>query len=305
MTESAFGPPRVEEVAPGAFAYVQPDGGWWVNNTGFVVADDKVLSIDTCATERRTLDYLASIASTTGTAVRRIVNTHHHGDHTNGNSFVRDATIIGHTRCRRAMLAIGKRDLIPAFPDVTWGDWSLCPPTIGVHDRLDLWVGDTAVQVHAFGAPAHTDNDVVVWLPAERVLYTGDLVFHGGTPFALMGSIPGWIDALDWLRRFGATVVVPGHGDVTTPAVFDEVESYLRFVWDAATDARAAGIEPLEAARSLNLGRFANWTDPERIVANLQRAFGELDGDPPALTSTDAFAAMSTFLGVPNLVASV
>jgi cyclase len=75
--------------------------------------------------------------------------------------------------------------------------------------------------------------------------------------------------------------VVPGHGPVCGPEVVGEVLGYLRFVLDVAGRAREAGVGPLEAARETDLGRYAGWTDRERIVGNLHRAMAELDGTPP------------------------
>ncbi|WP_067457311.1 MBL fold metallo-hydrolase [Actinomadura macra] len=77
--------PRLEEVSDGIFAYIQPDGTWWINNTGFLAGTRGVTSVDACSTERRTRAYLEAIRSVTPRPVRTLVNTHHHGDHTFGN----------------------------------------------------------------------------------------------------------------------------------------------------------------------------------------------------------------------------
>ncbi len=168
---------------------------------------------------------------------------------------------------------------------------------------MDLWAGDTVIELHTMGGVAHTTNDVVAWLPEEGVLYTGDLVFHGGTPFVLMGSVEGSIEALDVLRGFGAETVVPGHGKVTGPQVFDDIERYLSMILDTARAAIAAGKSPLEAARDVDLGEFAALTDSERLVGNLYRAMAELNG-PEANRQMSIVAAigdMITFHGGPLL----
>ena len=79
------GRPEVHEVSAGIYAYVQPDGTWWINNTGFLVGPQGVISVDTCSTQRRTQAYRDAIAAVTPAPVRTVVNTHHHGDHTFGN----------------------------------------------------------------------------------------------------------------------------------------------------------------------------------------------------------------------------
>src|SRR5215813_4009873 len=96
------------------------------------------------------------------------------------------------------------------------------------------------------GTPAHTTNDSVVWLPERSVLFVGDLLFNGGTPFLLMGSLAGALESVEALRGFGAQTIVPGHGPVGGPEMIDEVLAYLRFLDDLARRAHAAGLTPLE-----------------------------------------------------------
>ncbi len=114
------------------------------------------------------------------------------------------------------------------------------------------------------------------------MLFCGDLIFNGGTPFLLMGSVTGAIEVLEEVvAPLGARITVPGHGPVfegTGP--LDATLDYLRFVLDLAARARAAGVTPLTAARDTDLGRFAGWPDRERIVGNLHRACAELGRDP-------------------------
>ena len=94
-----LGPGLLEEVATGVFSYVQPDGTWFINNTGFIVGESGVISIDTTSTERRNRAYIDAIASVTSNPVTLLVNTHHHADHTHGNYLFPEATIISHSSC--------------------------------------------------------------------------------------------------------------------------------------------------------------------------------------------------------------
>lgn len=271
-------PPRLEEVSRGIYAYVQPDGSWFLNNTGFLVGRSGVVSIDTTSTERRTRKYLAAIASVSSQPVRTLINTHHHGDHTHGNCLLPLATIIGHPLCREEILRTSFPPIGGVWSDVEWGDLRPEPPFVTFEGRLTVWVDDLRVELHVVPTPAHTTNDVVVWIPERSVLFTGDLVFVGGTPFVPMGSVSGSLTALKWLRTFGARTIVPGHGPISEPSVIDGVEDYLRFVQDTAARGKSAGLSPLELARQTDLGRFAELTDAERIVGNLHRAYAELDG---------------------------
>jgi cyclase len=281
------GTPTVQEVGDGLFAYVQPDGSWMVNNTGFLVGPDGVTSVDTCSTELRTRTYLEAVAAVTPLPVRTLVNTHHHPDHTTGNGLLPGATIVAHEDARAEMLAMAELERKGLSLDFIWeefdaGDVPLAPPFLTFRDEVALWVGDRRCELRHVGGPAHTTNDVVVWVPDQSVLYAGDLLFNGGTPFLLSGSVAGAVRVLeDVVAPLGARTIVPGHGPVCGPEVVDEVLGYLRFVLDVAARAREAGAGPLEAARETDLGRYAGWTDRERIVGNLHRAMAELDGTPP------------------------
>ena len=278
--DEPLGPPTTAEVADGVFAYIQPDGSWWINNTGFVLGDGEVVAIDASSTQRRTRAFLDAITAVTAAPVRTLVNTHHHGDHTNGNCLFDSATVIGHRNCREGVRnqRIGGLDAI--FGEVEWGELTVRPPTVVLDERLDLYAGDRLIELHYIGTPAHTTGDVVAWLPAERVLFAGDLVFNGGTPFVLMGSVEGALESLDRLRSFDAATIVPGHGPVCDMASIDAVRSYLEMVLELAREASEAGLTPLEAARQTDLGEFAELRDSERIVGNLHRAMAELAGLP-------------------------
>jgi cyclase len=297
--DSAVDAPRVREVSPGIFAYIQPDGTWWINNTGFLVGRKGVVSVDSCSTGARTRAYRETIDRVAGVPVRTLVNTHHHGDHTFGNFVFSEATLVGHERTRDEVLANGGPPAPGIWTDVDWGIAEVEPPFLTFTDELSLYVDDLRCIVRHVGSAAHTTNDSVLWVPERSVLFTGDLVFNGGTPFVLMGSVVGSIAVLEELKAYGAEVVIPGHGDVCGPDAFDDVLGYLRYALTLAKDAKKAGVPPLDAAREADLSPWASLTDPERIVGNLYRAYADLDGGPlgkPIDTAT-ALADMVTYNG--------
>jgi cyclase len=275
------GLPRLAEISDGVFAYVQPDGSWWINNTGLIVSAQGATSIDTCSTEARTRAYRQAIAGVTDRPVRLLVNTHHHGDHTFGNYLFDTATIVAHDQTRAEMLAFGLPHGLPFWDHVDWGGLRLDPPFLTYSDAVTLHAGELLCQVRHVGTPAHTTNDSIVWLPERSVLFSGDLIFNGGTPFLLTGSVEGTIDVL---RRvigpLAAETIVPGHGPVCGPEAIPRTLAYLEFVLDVARRGIEAGATPLQAARDTGLGPFADWLDPERIVGNLHRAYAELGGLP-------------------------
>ncbi|MCK9485788.1 MAG: MBL fold metallo-hydrolase [Dehalococcoidia bacterium] len=273
-------PPYLEEVSPGIFVYVQPDGSWFLNNAGFLVGSESVVAVDTVGTEKRAHAFREALERTTPHPVQALINTHAHGDHTHGNfAFWPQTAVIGHERARREILhSNAPEGVSERFPTADFGQFRHVPPMVTFTDRMSVHVDTLEVQLTHLG-PAHTTNDVVAWIPERRVLFAGDLAFNGGTPFAMAGSVLGWLDILPALRAFEADVVVPGHGPVCGMEVFDTVETYLRWVADLARGGHADGVPPLEVAQSVDLGQFADLTDPERLVGNLHRAYADLEAD--------------------------
>lgn len=273
-------PPYVEEVAAGVFAYIQPDGTWFLNNTGWIAGDDGVIVVDSTGTEKRAHAFYQALQRTTALPAKALVNTHSHGDHTNGNFvFAPQTAIIAHHLCRQEVKQANIPATAAAFPGGDFGNPPVVAPFVTFADRLDVYAGDLKVELIYVG-PAHTTNDVLAWIPERRVLFTGDIVFNGGTPFALAGSIAGWLEALDVVRSLNPALIVPGHGAVCDLSVTDTIEAYLRFLDATARKGIEAGLEPLELARQTDLGEFAVLTDPERIVGNLHRTYSELKGNP-------------------------
>ena len=297
--------PSLVPLTDGVLAWIQPDGSWWLNNAGVVLGDGGPMLVDTCATERRTRRFLAAVADVSdGAPVRVAVNTHLHGDHTYGNSLLPEpAVIMAHEATRDGLLADTLLTATPPIwsPSPRWGALTLRAPTVVLRDRLTVYVGDRPVELHHPGYAAHTPGDVVAWLPDSGVLFTGDLIFHEVTPLVFMGSVDGAARSLEWLAAFGATTVVPGHGELIGGAgfagVLDAHARYYRFVLRTASAGLADGLSPLDAARRADLGEFAAWPDAERLVLNLHRAYAERAGAPMDLLA--AFNDAVAFNGGP------
>ncbi len=231
------------------------------------------------------------------------MNTHHHGDHTHGNMvFAPGAAIIGHERCREEVIATGV-GTTAMFPDVEWGEIVVTPPDVTFTDRMTVWVDDPdgrglELQLMYVG-PAHTTTVVFVWVPERKVLFAGDVIFNGGTPFVLFGSIAGWLEALEVLRGLGLERMVPGHGPVCGPEAIEAVDEYLRFVQEAAKRGYEADASPLEVAEETDLGKFGELLDSERLAGNLHRAYSELRGEErgAAINTQAAIGDMVAFNG--------
>ncbi|NGO69835.1 MBL fold metallo-hydrolase [Streptomyces boncukensis] len=290
--------PRFEEVAEGAYAFVQPDGGWCLSNAGVLPGRELTVVVDTAATVARARRLRAETDRLRGGSRLAVVNTHQHGDHTFGNCvFTPEALVIGHHTARADVLESGL-GLQRLWPDVPWGPVEVAPPQVTYAERMTLHREDGRIELIHPG-PAHTTGDTVVWLPDRGVLYTGDIVMNGVTPFCLMGSVEGSLRAIRLLGGLEPTTVVPGHGPVCGPEVFATCSRYLRWLQRLAAETAAAGATPLEAAREADLGEWGALLDSERLVPNLVRALAEVRGAAPGerIDEMDAFARMLEFHG--------
>jgi cyclase len=235
---------------------------------------------------------------------RALINTHHHPDHTYGNGFLPAETmIIGHEKCRDEVLAAGlEATKVITAPD--YGDLTLRPPELAFNHRLTLHLADFPVELRNVGR-AHTSNDVIVWLPDQKVLFAGDLAFSGGQPFLLEGSVAGFKGAIAQMRELAPEVLAPGHGPVcrgeAVRALLDDLDAYVSYVADVAETSYAEGLTPLEAAQKNRDNPYSSWAETERFVGNLHRAYSELAGNPvdTRLTVPSVWPDMVTFHGGP------
>jgi cyclase len=284
---------ELRQIARDVFACLQPDRGWGWSNAGFVRSGGGLM-VDTfmdVAHTRRALDLYADVH---GDRPGRLVNTHHNVDHCWGNQLFRDREIIAHRQCAERM----RGDLTPAAmqalldaPDKTPGlawfardaaafDFSeveVTLPNVLMDDRLELDLGGRAVHLVHLG-PAHTAGDVIVHLPEVGVVFAGDLVFRRCTPIGWEGTFARWIEALETIVELEPETIVPGHGPLCGVEGATEMRDYLRYVYDESRRFHDQGLEPLEAARKLDLGPYADWTQPERLIFNVERVYRELRG---------------------------
>jgi len=147
--------------------------------------------------------------------------------------------------------------------------------------RLTIDVGGREVELIEVG-PAHTAGDTIVVVPDAGVIYTGDILFVGGTPVVWAGPISNWIAACDLMLASNCDTIVPGHGPITDKAGVREVRDYLAFVETEATAQHAAGIDAFDAARALAaaLGTHATFGDFGefgRITVNVDAVYRDLD----------------------------
>ncbi len=285
---------RLEELAQDVYACLQPDRGLGCSNSGLVDRGGGLV-VDTFWDLPHTRELIARYRRVWRQPARRVVNTHANGDHCWGNQLFPQAEIIGHRLCAeeflrqdpaalQARVRSGWSGARPASFGAGLAGWDfsgieLKPPTTLVQERLDLDLDGMRAEV-IYAGPAHTLGDVIVHLPKERVLFAGDILFRLCTPLGWDGSNARWTQALDLMVNLAPQVIVPGHGPLCGVEGPREMKAYLEYVWAEARRTFEAGLSPLEASRRIDLGPYAGWTEPERIIFIVARAYRELRGEP-------------------------
>jgi glyoxylase-like metal-dependent hydrolase (beta-lactamase superfamily II) len=305
----------LENLGNGLYAWMQPDGGWGWSNAGFIHDGDESLLVDTLFDEPLTAKMLAAVRDATGIAPERIdilVNTHANGDHTHGNALVPFAEVIASAATAREMTELTPVQLAQfktagaagnlgeagsyfaeVFASFDFAAASGRAPTRTFERRLDLKIGGKDVELHMLG-PAHTTGDTLVWVPGDRAVFAGDLLFIGGTPIMWNGPVGNWLAACDRILSFEAEIIVPGHGPITDAAGVRRVQDYLRHVDREARRRFDAGMAVEEAALDIALGEYRHWLNPERIAANVDSLYREYRGDASAPDMVKLFGLMAS-----------
>jgi cyclase len=301
----------LHELGDGLFAYLQPDGSWGWSNAGLVSAEGTSLLVDTLFDLELTREMLDAMRHVTERSpIDAAMNTHGNGDHCFGNELLPRSAEIYATTGAAAELKSAPPQLVNMlkqtdelgpelaayirriFGPFTFDGIELRLPSTTFDGRLDLTVGDRAVQFIEVG-PAHTDGDAIVHVPDAGVVFTGDILFIGGTPIVWAGPFSNWLAACDRILDLGATTLVPGHGPVTDASGVHDIKRYLTHVHDEARKRFDAGMDAAQAADDIDLTDFADWGDAERIAVNVETAYREFDPSRPEAARPELFVRMA------------
>ena len=299
------------------YCYLQPDGGWGWSNAGLIADGDESLIVDTLFDEDLTLEMLDSMKSAEPKGmknIRALINSHSNGDHCNGNNCVdtdevisSEATLEEMSNESPEMMAA----LLKQAPEMgTLGKYFLeCFGSFnfeGVTKRLpnttftgetQRQVGDKIVELIEVG-PAHTNGDVLVHVPSDKVVFTGDILFIEGHPILWAGPVKNWINACDRIISMEVDFVVPGHGPVTDNRGVKAVRDYLVYIDTESRKRFESGMSALEAAKEIDLDLFSTWGDEERIAVNVNSLYREYKGEEKREEITLLFQQMAELSGI-------
>ena len=275
----------LQEIGPNVFAYIHSVAVPDLCNSGFIVGDDGVMVIDAMMVESMVRPYLKEIRKVTNKPIKYVVNTHHHVDHSLGNQFYMPAEVVSHHRCREDLIIRGA-DLTsyhqrwPQYAE-DWPKVQVTPASITYEDKIVVHLGDRVIELIHPG-PAHTFGDTLVYMPKEKILFTGDVAFYYLTPHARDGHVSNWIRVTNSiLNNLDATTLMPGHGPVSGKEVVSKTLNYLRRVKRISRIHFQRGSKEEEAGNAFRLGEYADWTEPERVIFNVRRLYQEFRGELP------------------------
>ncbi len=275
--------PRVQELAPGVYSYEQLRSAGderFTTVSMFVVTDEGVLVADGQGSPEETRRLVETIASITDQPITDVVVCSDHGDHTAGNSeFPASARFHAHPTSHAILKAAAESPIRPAdAPPVI-------VPTELIETSATLRLGGREIRLLFLGR-AHTGGDLVVHLPAERILFMSEAYLHRVFP-AMRSAYPSeWVAMIEAAQAMDVDTYVPGHGFVDSPAILaEELETYrqaLVQVIGEATRLHDAGLTLEEAVEQADFGELESWSlRSSQGSRALGRVYMELNGELP------------------------
>ena len=265
-------PMAAQQVAPSAWlieglsAQGAPANQNFISNAGFVITPAGVVVIDALGSPALAQRLLGEVRKLTPLPVTHVIVTHYHADHIYGLQALKaqGARIYAHRAAREYLqsetaqlrLQASRSELAPWIN----ADTRLVEADEWLDGDRTLTVGGVRFDIRAVG-PSHTPEDLVVYLPAEKVLFAGDLVFRSRIPYVGQADSRHWIAALERLLAFDARVIVPGHGPLSREARADMqlTRDYLVYLRNSMGQA-ARNLEPFDEAYART-----DWTPFEHI----------------------------------------
>jgi glyoxylase-like metal-dependent hydrolase (beta-lactamase superfamily II) len=250
----------------------------FISNAAFVITPAGVVVIDALGSPALAVRLLAEIKKVTPIPVTHVLVTHYHADHIYGLQTMKaaGAKILAHEAARvylnsdtaRLRLEASRQELAPWVNEET----VLVAADEWISNDRSITIGGVTFEIKRVG-PSHTPEDIAIYLPKEKVLFAGDLVFRSRIPYVGQADSRHWILALDQLLAFDTQVIVPGHGAISRQARNDMqlTRNYLEYLRSKMAQA-ARNMEPFEDAY-----KATDWSQFEHLplfrIANRMNAY--------------------------------
>jgi cyclase len=302
---------ELTKLADGIYARIASPDSNAVGNSGVVVLDHSVLVFDTHFTPEAGEALLAGIRAITPKPVRFVVNSHWHADHTHGNQVFADAQIISSANARRDILELD----LPSFTRTgtiaqtqitklrqemsketapaqiqrlreqiksreeylqTASRLKITAPVVAIDDSLTIQDGKQEVRLLYLGT-GHTDGDIVLLLPTQKIAFVGDLFFNNAIPNVQDASVLQWMKTLEEVLKLSTDKFIPGHGPVGAKK---DVESFLHYLEELKALVqpyvdRGDGMD--QALNDIQMpAKYSSWQFPNFFQSNVQKMFAEL-----------------------------
>jgi glyoxylase-like metal-dependent hydrolase (beta-lactamase superfamily II) len=283
---------QIQRVSNGVYAAIHKDGGWSICNSGIIDIGEKTIVFDSGLTPKAARELKAAAEVLTGRSVDYIVNSHYHKDHIRGNQVFGDSMIVSTEKTQTLIGEKGiaevesdkidtreqlddikrlaqRRDLkIQEYVKLFLPYWQgindslkeieLQIPNMAFKDRHIL-SGTKRSAILVDGGEGHSENDCILYVPEEKVVFCGDLLFVGCHPYMGKSNPENWISILNQLKELDMEICVPGHGGCGTSRDLDIMIEYIQDIMDLVQDVVRKGGDIEDAIKKQVPKQYSEW----------------------------------------------
>lgn len=269
--------PEVIKLADNVYGFIGKQGA---ANSDFIVTNEGVVVIDTQGPKELALLLIKKICEITDKPIAYVINTHYHGDHTFGNQYFKETKeIISHENTKKNLIEKDKQhreQFKKFFGEKALEGFELTLPTKTFKDTLTLRAGGKTMELAYLGR-GHTDGDIIVYLPIERILFGGDLLYKDRLPWLGDAYISDWTETLKKLKNFDAGIYVPGHGNIGNIVMLFALQQYLIDLKLEVKKYIEKGKTLDDMKKEINLPKYKNWLKyKEWLPMNVEKVYKEI-----------------------------
>jgi len=270
--------PDVIKLRENIYAFIGANG---VANSGFIITEEGVVVIDTQGPKESALFLKKKIRDITDKPIAYVINTHYHGDHTFGNQYFKEAKeFISHEDTVKNLIEKKEpheKHFKMLFGEKSLDDFELLLPTKTFTNTLSIRIGNTPFELVYLGT-GHTNSDIIVYLPTERLIFAGDLLYTGRLPWVRDGSVKGWQETFKKIEWFEADIYVPGHGKVADKQKLKEFIGYFDDLIEEVKKMKKEGLDIETIVKTIKLPKYKNWLKyKEWLGINAKKTFEEFN----------------------------